>query len=241
MAPPQPDGRLTRALVRWLMRPATIASVETLSDRFRLIGFEGEGLRGAAWRPGQKIQIRVGGGLTSRTYTPIAWDTATGATSILAWLHGDGPASAWVRSLEPGQACQFFGPRASLDLANLTSPFVLFGDETSFGLAASLAAPHSGDAAGTFLFEATSAAECAPVLDRLNVKASVSERRPGDAQLVDIEAQIVRRAADAQVHFVLTGRAQSIQRMSRALKVAGVGSARILAKAYWAPGKAGLD
>ena len=47
--------------------------------------------------------------------------------------------------------------------------------------------------------------------------------------------------AAADVRFVLTGQAQSIQRISRALKAAGVGSARILAKAYWAPGKAGLD
>jgi NADPH-dependent ferric siderophore reductase len=219
------------------MRSATVASLETLSDRFRLIGFTGEGLRGAAWRPGQKIQVKIGGGLTARTYTPIAWDAAGGATSILAWLHGDGPASAWIRSLAAGQQCQFLGPRASLDLADLCGRFVLFGDETSFGLAASVA----GLGEGTFLFEASSAAECAPVLARLGVTATVSERRPGDAHLGDVEAEIVRRAADAQVRFILTGKAQSIQRISHALKGVGVGSARIHAKAYWAPGKMGLD
>ena len=130
---PRAEGRLTRTLVRWLMRSATVASVETLSDRFRLLDLEGDALRSAAWQPGQKIQIRIGSGLTARTYTPIGWDAASGSTSILAWLHGAGPASAWVRSLAPGQTCQFFGPRASLDL-DLNEPFVLFGDETSFGL-----------------------------------------------------------------------------------------------------------
>jgi len=45
----------------------------------------------------------------------------------------------------------------------------------------------------------------------------------------------------AQMSVVLTGKAQSIQYVSRALKIAGVGSSRIKAKAYWAPGKTGLD
>ncbi|MCW2318607.1 NADPH-dependent ferric siderophore reductase [Rhodoblastus acidophilus] len=237
----QADGRLTRTLVRWLMRPAVIASVDELSDRFRLISFEGEGLRAAAWRPGQKIQVKVGGGLTARTYTPISWDAAAGAASILVWLRGEGPGSAWVRSLTPGQACQFLGPRASLDIADLKPPFVLFGDETSFGLASSVAGLRPQDATSAFLFEVTSADECAPVLERLGVEAALIERRAGDAHLAAIETQIERHAGAADVRFVLTGKAQSIQRVSRALKAAGVGSARILAKAYWAPGKAGLD
>ncbi len=239
--PSRADGRLTRILVRWLMRPAVIASIETLSDRFRLIGFEGEGLRGASWRPGAKIQVKVAGALTARTYTPISWNAAIGSTSILVWLHGESPGSAWVRSLVPGQPCQFVGPRTSLNVASLKQPFVLFGDETSFGLAASIAGLHLHGAPSTFLFEVKSANECAPVLERLGVKAALVERRTGEAHLGHLEQEIERHAAAADVRFVLTGQAQSIQRISRALKAAGVGSARILAKAYWAPGKAGLD
>ena len=239
--PSETDGWLSRTLARWLMRQAMVASVETLSDRFRLIGLEGEGLRAAAWRPGEKIQVKVGGGLTARTYTPISWDACVGSTSILAWLHGEGPGSAWVRSLAPGQACQFIGPRASLDIADLKPLFVLFGDETSFGLASSLAGLRPHDAKNAFLFEVTSADECAPVLGRLRVEASLFERRAGDTHLEGVETQIERYAAAADVRFVLTGKAQSIQRIRRTLKGAGVGSARIFAKAYWAPGKAGLD
>ncbi|MBV1831988.1 hypothetical protein KUA08_15490 [Komagataeibacter melomenusus] len=37
--------RVTRALLRRMMRPARVAAVETLSSRFRLIDLEGEGLR----------------------------------------------------------------------------------------------------------------------------------------------------------------------------------------------------
>ena len=41
--------------------------------------------------------------------------------------------------------------------------------------------------------------------------------------------------------FVLTGRAQSIQQARQALKARGVPGSRIVSKAYWAPGKAGMD
>tara|TARA_R110002124_G_scaffold63777_9_gene174628 strand:- start:1464 stop:1817 length:354 start_codon:yes stop_codon:yes gene_type:complete len=42
-------------------------------------------------------------------------------------------------------------------------------------------------------------------------------------------------------HVLWPIQASSIQQMSRALKTAGVGSARVKAKAYWTPGKTGLD
>jgi NADPH-dependent ferric siderophore reductase len=66
------------------------------------------------------------------------------------------------------------------------------------------------------------------------------ERVADDAQLAVAEAEVLPLAASG-AHFVLTGKASSIQRVSRALKAAGVASSRVKAKAYWAPGKTGLD
>ncbi|WP_293551315.1 hypothetical protein [Parvibaculum sp.] len=40
---------------------------------------------------------------------------------------------------------------------------------------------------------------------------------------------------------MLTGTSLSIQRLSKALKARGFTSGQIKAKAYWAPGKTGLD
>jgi NADPH-dependent ferric siderophore reductase len=42
-------------------------------------------------------------------------------------------------------------------------------------------------------------------------------------------------------HFILSGKAQSIQFVSRALKERGIPPRRLRTKAYWAPGKKGLD
>jgi NADPH-dependent ferric siderophore reductase len=139
-----------------------------------------------------------------------------------------------------GDACQFFGPRHSLDLSGLGSPVVLFGDETSFGLAAALRDSPQG-AGAVHVFEASDVAESRPALEAIGLgQATLIERVADDAQLAAAEAEALRLGANG-AHFVLTGKASSIQRISRALQAVGVGSSRVKAKAYWAPGKIGLD
>lgn len=228
-------GLITRKLLQLLMRPARVAGIETPSPRFRIVHLEGEALRNVGWMPGQKLQIAIGSGLSNRTYTPMSWDEVGGSTRLLAFLHGDGPGSRWSAGLRAGDDCHFFGPRRSLDLAVSGSPLVLFGDETSFGLAASLRRE------ATLLFEAGDTGEAQAILARIGIgQATVLGRTAADAHLMAAETEIERHAA-AGAHFVLTGKASSIQRLIRHLRSAGVGSARISSKAYWAPGKTGLD
>jgi ferric-chelate reductase (NADPH) len=237
---PAPPGRITQTLLRWLMRSARVAAVETLSRYFRLVDLEGEALRNVAWTAGQKVQVSMGLGLSARTYTPISWDADRGRTRLLTFAHGDGPGSRWASGLRVGDACQFFGPRRSLDLSGLGSPVVLFGDETSFGLAVALRKSPKADGA-IHVFEASVIAESRPVLEAIGLgQATLIERVADDAHLTAAEAQMSRLAASG-THFVVTGKASSIQRVSRALKAVGVDSSRLKAKAYWAQGKTGLD
>ena len=235
-----PPGRVTQTLLRWLMRPARVTAVETLSPHFRLVDLEGEALRNVAWTIGQKVQVAIGSGLSARTYTPMSWHSDKGRTRMLTFSHGDGPGSRWASSLREGDSCQFFGPRRSLDLSGLESPVVLFGDETSFGLAAALSAgPQTRSA--IHVLEASNVAESRLVLGAIGLdQATVIERVADDAHLAKAEAELVRLAASG-AQFVLTGKASSIQRVRRALKTAGVASSRLNTKPYWAPGKAGLD
>jgi ferric-chelate reductase (NADPH) len=236
-----PPGRVTRTLLRWLMRPARIAAVETLSPHFRLAELEGEALRNVAWTAGQKVQVSIGSGLSARTYTPISWDAGRGRARMLTFAHGEGPGSRWASGLCEGDICHFFGPRRSLDLSSLEAPVVLFGDETSFGLAAAFRECPQAHGAIHLSFEVSDVAEARPVLEAIGLgQASLIKRSADDAHLAATEAEMLRFAASA-AHFVLTGKASSIQRISRALKAAGVGSSRLKTKAYWAPGKTGLD
>jgi ferric-chelate reductase (NADPH) len=117
---------------------------------------------------------------------------------------------------------------------------VLFGDETSFGLAAALRdSPQAGGA--IHVFEASDVAESRPVLEAIGLgQATLIERIADDAHLAAAEAEVLRLAASG-AHFVLTGKASSIHRVSRALKAIGIVSSRVKTKAYWAQGKTGLD
>ncbi|MGY8637352.1 siderophore-interacting protein [Bradyrhizobium sp. 14AA] len=237
--PPVPQGRVTQMLLRWLMRSARIAGVETLSPHYRLIDLEGEALASAAWSAGQKIQITMGSNLSARTYTPISWAPGSGKTRLLTFVHGDGPGSRWASSLRQGDTCQFFGPRRSLELSGLESPTVLFGDETSFGLAVALRNSSRLDDV-TYLFETSDVVEARPVLEAVGLgQATLIARRAEDVHLASVETEMVHLAA-SNAHVILTGKASSIQRVGRALKAAGVPSSRMKTKAYWAPGKTGL-
>jgi NADPH-dependent ferric siderophore reductase len=229
-----------RTITRLLMRSAQVSSVTTLSENFRLIDLRGEALKAASWSPGDKIQIKLDGGLATRTYTPLHWDEAAGATRIVAYCHGAGPGSAWARAVQVGDERAIFGPRGSLDLGQLGAAPILFGDETSFGLAAALlgAEPASG---ARFVFEVNSASESRSVLAALGLPHSaLIERRPDDAHQNEVAAAIASLAS-ATTTFVLSGKAQRIQHLSRALKSQGVARRRLRSKAYWSPGKVGLD
>lgn len=244
-AAPQPagarrPGRIEKALLRWLMRPATVAAVEQLSDRFRLIDLEGEALRGVAWRPGDKVQVMLGGLRTARTYTPVLWDGNRGRTRLVAFSHGTGPGSAWAQALKPGDSCEFFGPRRSLDFGSEGPPLALFGDETSLGLVLALAGA-GRIASSPPILEVASEADTAPVLDRLDLASVMLVERAADDGHLDAVGDHLAESARGGWDVVLTGRAPAIQRLSPGLKGAGIPASRIKAKAYWAPGKVGLD
>ena len=241
-APVPKPGFLQAAALHLLTRAAVIETAVDLSPRFRLITLAGRALQGVAWAPGQKLQIQMRG-LTFRTYTPVMWDGVAGQTRVVAYRHGEGRGAAWATAAEAGDTVLLFGPRRSLDFAGLERPALFVGDETSIGPAAALLETAQGADEVRFVFEATSAAESAAVLGKLGVHgAELVERQAGDAHHAALEAAAVAAfEADRQQAVVLSGKAATIQRLSRALKARGAVSGQIKAKAYWAPGKQGLD
>jgi NADPH-dependent ferric siderophore reductase len=70
--------------------------------------------------------------------------------------------------------------------------------------------------------------------------ASLFEKRLDDAHIEQMEAALPSLAA-AGATFVLAGKAGTVQRLRQVLKQLGIPTARITTKAYWAPGKVGLD
>jgi len=234
-------GLLERTFDRLLLRNTRVAAVQQVSERFRLIDLEGEALQGAAWAPGHKLQVKVAGPFTARTFTPIVFDAERGRTRMLGYAHGAGPGSDWLRRVQVGDACQVFGPHRSLALSDLAGPVVLHGDETSFGLAAAVVAAMAGREGPRCVFEVESHAESALALQALGVGAAVLVERSDEALRMQAASELWSQCSGDGTLFVLTGRAQSIQQASQALKARGVPGSRIVSKAYWAPGKTGMD
>lgn len=234
-------GLLERTFVRLLLRNTRVAAVQRVSERFALIDLEGEALRGAAWAPGHKLQVKVAGPFTARTFTPIVFDAFRGHTRLLGYVHGVGPGSDWLLRVQVGDACQVFGPHRSLALGDLTGPVVLHGDETSFGLAAAVVEAMVGRAVPRCVFEVESRAASTLALQALGVATAVLVERRDEALRMQAASGLWSQCSGDGTLFVLTGRAQSIQQARQALKARGVPGSRIVSKAYWAPGKAGMD
>lgn len=237
---PRQPGRLSRTIIRLLMKRATVVRAGHVGEGFRDITLESPEFRNVTWAPGQKVQIALGSAFVTRTYTPIEWDAAKWQTRIFGFAHGVGPGSDWVRSVQPGDECGVFGPRASLGMESISGPVMLFGDETSFGLAhATLRQGRTRPVQS--LFEVNAIEVARAVLETLGLNAAeLFTRRPGDDHLREVERRLATFATGGGV-LVLTGKAASIQRLRQALKVLDVPAARIMTKAYWAPGRVGLD
>lgn len=234
------SGRLSKAITTLFMKRATVEAIDDIADRFRLVTFKGKTLQGVAWMPGQKIQIAMGSAFVARTYTPIEYDTDLGRIRILGYVHGKGPGSSWLRRLEIGDDCDLFGPRSSVDARNLSGPLAVFGDETSIGAAYALARQDRARSVRCYLEvgNVKSAHEAGAALDLREM--TVFERLDDDTHLMNMKA-VLSGLADAGASFVLTGKGGTVQRLRHDLKQRGVASSRVVTKAYWAPGKAGLD
>nr|WP_315393931.1 siderophore-interacting protein [uncultured Duganella sp.] len=241
LPPPRRAGLIESTVLKLFTRPADVLDVEELGHAFRLVTLGGDALRDVDWTPGDKIQIQLGGWM-QRTYTPIEWDADTGRTRILVYLHGDTPGTRWARGLRKGDSCAVFGPRGSVRLERPASLVILFGDETSLGLARALA-NHACAPTVVSVLEVRAAADMAAAVDHLQLHyPHRSVRLDGDAHFPELEARMTTLLrAHPEAAVVLTGKAGSIQRMGRLLRQLDVSAGRRQSKAYWAPGKTGMD
>lgn len=235
-------GVVESVLQKLFMRQSRVDSIEDFNAKFRLVTLSGDALKNVAWTPGDKMQIQLGGWV-QRTYTPLAWDPEKGQTRILVYLHAQGPGTAWARSLCVGDVCHFFSPRRSIDLTQLRRPAVFCGDETTFGLARALQATAGGAQGVEFLFEVSTPSESLKALEHLGLaKAHHCACGEGDAHLPELERKMLEMLdSHHPEQFVLAGRSTAIQRLRQALKQRGWRGSQFHTRAYWTPGKKGLD
>jgi len=228
------DSWTAQWLTRLFFNDAQVQSNEALAPDLHRITLQGPSLRGLLWSPGDKLQIKLGRGMLTRTYTPIYWDNQVGRTAFIAHTLTAGPGSDWVRQAAPGDTMAVFGPRASLALTELDpSDSLLVGDETTLSLAAAWRPAQ-------ILMEATLPHAVQAVAESLALPIHAVGRLPGDTHWPDLVG-LARASLGPATSIVLAGRAATVQHLLRQLKQHGVAQGRIRTKAYWANGKAGMD
>ncbi|EMY71535.1 siderophore-interacting protein [Leptospira vanthielii] len=217
-----------------------ISKIELLANGFVLIEMTGTKLKDSKWVPGGKVQVDVGN-LTYRTFTPIHVDRLEGKLSLICYKRSDGPASKWISALKVGDPCEVFGPRESLDFSSIEGEVILFGDETSFGIAKVL--QNKVGKKSHIFFELNSAEAGKEALEPLGItEQRMIERSLDGSHLSKLAKEILERLSqmpDAKIF--LTGRAKSIQQVRTYLKDSGVPTNKLKVRAYWADGKVGLD
>jgi NADPH-dependent ferric siderophore reductase len=217
--------------------------VTQVSDQgpFREISLTSITPRVTSWTPGDKIQVRVAGdGLTMRTYTPVRWENTTGDTTILVYLHGAGPGSAWAQNLAAGDAAQIVGPRRSIDLTRFTSAPIFVGDETSVGLRVAWTAAHPNLEPVRDNFELDANGPTA--LRALGLEPVHVTREESDGHLPVLVEHVVAAAAEhRESPLILTGRSTTIATVRGGLKAAGHAQRMTRVRTYWDPRRTGLD
>jgi NADPH-dependent ferric siderophore reductase len=195
----------------------------------------------SSWTPGDKIQVRVpGGGLTMRTYTPVRWDKSNGDTTILVYLHGGGPGSAWAEAVAAGDTVQIVGPRRSIDLTRFTSAPIFVGDETSVGLRVAWTAAHPNLEPVRDNFEL--GANSPTALRALGLDPVHVTREETDGHLPVLVEHVVAAAAEHhESPLILTGRSTTIAAIRGALKTTGHAQRTSRVRTYWDPRRKGLD
>jgi NADPH-dependent ferric siderophore reductase len=211
-----------------LLQRASVIACHDVGDGFRRITLKSSASTPA---PGTKLQLLLPSD-DVRTYSPIASEHA-GELVLLAWKHAGGPGARWASAVAVGSELHFAGPQRSLDLPE--GPVVIVGDETSVGVAASYAAARPGQVHAMLQASAPEALRAAA--ESVGLRPTQVVSRGETNGLVD--AIVTAHASVPNATLALTGGSALIVAVRDAVRARGIRNLK--SKAYWIPGKTGLD
>ncbi|MEO3807991.1 siderophore-interacting protein [Sphaerisporangium sp. B11E5] len=229
----------------------TVEECEPLTSRVRRVRIAGPALRGLGWVPGQHVRLKVGDLLTPRavlsgfrdvlrSYSVWHYDTG-GALEVCVLDHaGAGPGALWARRAVAGQRVLLTRPEGRL-VPRPGAPYHLFaGDETAavaFG-AMLRVLPEEERVCGALTVPAAG--------DRLPLPRSGELTWVHGDGVADPDA-LVRAVRGMSLPSepgtaYVAGEARACQSVVRHLvRERGWPRASVRVKAFWAPGKRGMD
>jgi NADPH-dependent ferric siderophore reductase len=214
--------------------------VETvyINQNIKKISFKGD-IKGMHFPIGYAVAVRVSD-TEYRNYTPVLIDSEKGILEMIVHLHGAAPGSLYMDHLAPGDEIRLIPPRGKKMYNKDVKQQLFFGDETSLALACSFQnVLKKNKHEFHFFFELDPANKNIPALLGLDNYTIVPKcetfkqiDRVGDLPLFQTTGL-------QPGNFIITGNAQSVQTIRKALKQYPV-SGSIIVQAYWAEGKTGL-
>lgn len=225
-------------LVEGLMAPKVrVGKISFISPQLRKIRFQGH-IDRMNFQIGYASVIRVSE-TEYRNYTVAYYDIREGIMDFVFHIHGNGIGSSVIDALKIGDELFITGPRGRKEYDSTIKRYLIFGDETSLGLAcAFLPVLQLNHHLFQFYFELDEANNNAPAmlgLENYTVFPKDGSFKNGEW----ISRLPVFNQPDCnETRFVLTGNARSVQTFRKVVKNKGRGKASH--QGYWLEGKKGL-
>ncbi|WP_436490629.1 hypothetical protein [Chitinophaga sp. ARDCPP14] len=209
-----------------------------INPNIKKIRFKGN-LSGMNFQLGYAVIIRVSD-TEYRNYSVSFSDVENGILEIIFHLHGAAPGCLFMDRLTAGDQVRVSMPRGQKQYDPAVEKQLLFGDETSLGLAVSFQ-PYlkKNNHEFQFYFELDEANEQVPRLLGLeNYTVFPKNNHFRNEQWINDLA--VFNAGDwLTANYILTGNVKSVQTFRRVLKNNNI-SGRIFTAGFWLEGKTGL-
>ncbi len=216
----------------------TVSETIYISPNVKKIRFSGN-LSRMNFQIGYANVIRVSD-TEFRNYTAAYYDTQKGVLDMIIHIHGNGPGSQYIDTLNTGDTLRISIPRGQKQYDPRIKKQMIFGDETTLALASSflpVLKKHQHDF--QFYFELDEANKEAPLL--LGFENYTIFPKNGlfrdENQINDLP--LFKTDGWQTANFILSGNVRSVQTFRRALKNNNV-PGKIYAKGYWLEGKTGL-
>lgn len=214
-----------------------VKKVDYLSSTLKRIQFKGN-FSQLNFGVGSFIDFRVSD-TEARRYTVSCIDLTRGLLELIVHLHGEAPGSCFMEKLHIGDMVSINPPRPYKYYDQSAKKYVIFGDETSLGLASSFL-PVLLQHGHQFQFYLELEDQNKGIASLLQLKNCTVFEKNGsfsDEKWVNT-LPVVQSPEWQHANFVLTGNAKSVRTFRKVLKAKNIG--KIVSHGYWLEGKKGL-
>lgn len=169
----------------------------------------------------------------TRTYTPRHWDAVNQLLTLDIFVHGDGPASSWSTTAQPGDRAAVSLPKAYFTSDPGGAWLIVAGDESAAPAIATILDADPGHRPVQVFVETSTSRDCAGLDGRAHIVQRDSDA-PGQALNRTLKSALPNGAGQ----IWLAGEAASIRTMRRwLLGEQKLATASVITRGYWRSGE----